>query len=501
MRGSSAVAQSKWSCFRRGTLQWALATVGAAIAMTTAPQLAHATNYGLSGPNVSYLPLTDNALSANQPALQTLRTGAALSFVRFFVPWDAGGTGYTNPSRCESIVQTGGNTADWSMLVRGVTAAYQDGLIPIFVMSNGTGDNPGDGSVPTDWQYACGLYELVQDLVNADLLPTQRGQSTFWVETYNEPERDSLSGWCNSSAWSQSHPSAYCDADYYAWELADNKYDFAGTMTPIGGVWSDMNTVGSSTWNYAYNVLWYLYNSYGINPALYPNWSFHDYTDPSNSVDCGPSDTSACALGSLTAFRTLLSDFGISLGSTWITESGYELGCDPSQGCGNGPAAIDGDDVNARGNPIGLADAAYDWKLLAYYAAHVFWYDLQTNGDGVDSGSDRFDSALIGISQPDWAGSGELESSPQWSGSGNGHGVPRASYCVLAFGDSPSAAVADPRCDYTSDWGQSFAAYNDVSGCSDTVIAGDPWTDWQDPVAFKTGGNPGCGNTIDGRAG
>jgi hypothetical protein len=46
--------------------------------------------------------------------------------------------------------------------------------------------------------------------------------------------------------------------------------------------------------------------------------------------------------------------------------------------------------------------------------------------------------------------------------------VPRASYCVLAFGDDPQAAVKDTRCDFASS-------------------PHAPWTDWENPVHFPFG--------------
>jgi hypothetical protein len=49
--------------------------------------------------------------------------------------------------------------------------------------------------------------------------------------------------------------------------------------------------------------------------------------------------------------------------------------------------------------------------------------------------------------------------------------VPRASYCVLAFGDSPALAVRDPRCD-------------GVSG------AENPATDWEDPTGTEASLTP-----------
>jgi hypothetical protein len=68
----------------------------------------------------------------------------------------------------------------------------------------------------------------------------------------------------------------------------------------------------------------------------------------------------------------------------------------------------------------------------------VFWYEFEVTGPS------NWDSALLGVTDPTYSPGGTyIPSAGQF-------GVARPSFCVLAYGDSPSAATTDSRCDTPS---------------------------------------------------
>jgi hypothetical protein len=174
--------------------------------------------------------------------------------------------------------------------------------------------------------------------------------------------------------------------------------------------------------------------SEGLNPAV---WSWHPYADVDASYTGTPN---AHQTGDLAAY---LNQQFPSHPSFWLTEAGVALN-----------SAAYGRYVD--GNPLAQANAARGFERLGAapnqafggQIARIYWYQFQTYGDGASVGSDRWDSALLGITSADWVEGGT--------------GVPRPSYCVLAYGDSPAQAAHDTRCDYAS-------------------VPNVPWTDWEDP--------------------
>ncbi|HWE13825.1 MAG TPA: hypothetical protein VG365_09955 [Solirubrobacteraceae bacterium] len=172
----------------------------------------------------------------------------------------------------------------------------------------------------------------------------------------------------------------------------------------------------------------------GLNPSV---WSWHPYGDVNASY---AGINNAHQTGDLAYY---LNQQFPSHPSFWLTEAGVVLNM------GRYGPYIDGSKTAqayaARGfkNLGNAPNQAYSGQI-----SRVYWYEYQTYGDGVSTGSDTWDSALLGITRADWVE--------------DGSGVPRSSYCVLAYGDSPTQAASDTRCNYASS--------PDV-----------PWTDWQDP--------------------
>lgn len=134
------------------------------------------------------------------------------------------------------------------------------------------------------------------------------------------------------------------------------------------------------------------------------SWAVHDYNDVTateSQTSCSQGNLSACDHQGISTFLTWLQGQGLPTSDVWITEAG-----DASFG----GAWL----THTRSEE---AHTAYDWEQLRSYAQHIFWYQWQTySGDG-------WDSAIVDAS-----------------------GQPRPSYCVIAFNETPSRALADSRC-------------------------------------------------------
>lgn len=359
----------------------------------------------------------------------------SVKYVRLNVPYDSMGT-YDSASG--SCVDTSTDPDNWiwyngvqtptSQALRGwLTEAQKDGLRPLFAVSSAVpnltameaADNP---RLPTAKAYQCGLEALMK----------AAGPGwNLWVhdwEVFNEPEQ----GLCASTA---------ATFVSLAQQAATQEGRSSDTLV-AGTFWNGDDPLDSSNhpdcghpsgdWfirDYVQKI-----KSLGLSPAV---WSWHPYDD----VDASHTGTSTWhQTADLVSY--LHQQFP-SNPSFWLTEASVVLN-----------SAKYGQYVD--GSPTAQANAARGFKTLgnapnqAYSGqiSRVYWYEFQTYGDGASVGSDTWDSALLGLTHPDW-----LE---------DGTGVPRASYCVLAYGDSAGSAVRDSRCDYAT---------------SPNV----PWSDWQDP--------------------
>ena len=361
--------------------------------------------------------------------------GLNIDYARLDVPYDSLATYDSATGRCVDT-STDSNNWIWYNAVQTPTVqalhswlaeAQKDGLRPLFAITTGvanlTATEPtSNPRLPTANDYLCGLTALMQ----------AAGPGwNLWVhewEVFNEPEV----GLCAATAadfLSVAQQAAAAEGrssdTLVAGAFADNDDPLDGTNHPDCGH-------PSGDWfirDYVQKI-----KSLGLNPAV---WSWHPYddVDASYTGTSNPHQTADLA--------SYLNQQFPSHPSFWLTEAGAVLN-DTKYG-----QYIDG-------SPLAQANAARGFKNLANapdqayndQISRVYWYEFQTFGDGKSVGSDMWDSALLGLAHPDWVE--------------DGTGVPRASYCVLAYGDSPERAVKDPRCDYAS---------------SPNV----PWTDWEDP--------------------
>jgi hypothetical protein len=365
--------------------------------------------------------------------------GLNIKYARLFAPYNALGTYDSSTASCVStsadpnnwIRYNGAQTPTSQALRSWLTEAQKDGLRPMITITWGNGhltseaDNP---SYPTQNGYRCGLEALMNATGAGWNLPVHE-----W-EVFNEPE----GGLCSSDAagfFAQAQQAAATEGRSSdtlvagAFKSGDDPSD--GTNHPDCGH-------RSGDWfirDYVQSI-----KSRGLSPTV---WSWHPYGDVDASY-AGASNWHQT--GDLTSY--LNQQFATDP-QFWLTEVGVVL-TSPAYG------------PYLDGSSSGQANAAQGFKLLgnaphqAYSGqiSRIYWYEFQTYGDGASTGSDTWDSALLGLTRPDW-----LE---------DGTGVPRASYCVLAYGDSPTRAVSDSRCDYAS-------------------TPHVPWTDWQNPNDPSTG--------------
>jgi hypothetical protein len=361
--------------------------------------------------------------------------GLNIRDARLNVPYDSLATYDSASGSCVNtstdpnnwVLYNGVQTPTGQALQSWLAEAQQDGLRPLFAVSsavsNLTATEPANNPrLPTGNDYLCGLEGLMK---------AAGPEWNLWVhdwEVFNEPEQ----GLCASTA-----------ASFLSLAKQAATQEGRSSDTLVAGAFSngDDPVDGSNHPDCGHpSGDWFIHDyvqkivSLGLDPSA---WSWHPYND----VDAGYTGTSSWhQTGDLVSYlnRQFPSD-----PSFWVTEAGVVLN-----------SAQYGSYVD--GSPIGQANAAQAFKNLgnapgqAYSGqiSRIYWYEFQTYGDGSSVGSDTWDSALLGLARPDWVE--------------DGSGVPRASYCVLAYADSPIRAVNDSRCDYIS---------------SPNV----PWSDWEDP--------------------
>lgn len=359
--------------------------------------------------------------------------GLGSRYTRLIVPYNALATYDGTSSSCVDTSQDPNNWGYHSgapeptvqSLHNWLQEAQKDGLQPMLSITWGNprmtseSDNP---AYPTANGYLCGIEALMR----------YAGPGTnLWVdewEAFNEPE----SGLCsrdaaefellaNTAAAAEGRTSDTIVAGGFA--NADDPLD--GTNHPDcghpSGDWFVRDYVSAI-------------KAKGLNPSV---WSWHPYNDVDASYT-GHDNTHQT--GDLAAY---LNQQFPSHPQFWLTEVGVVLS---SHTYGQ----------YLDGSKIAQANAARGFKDLARapnqayggQIARVYWYEYQTYGDGADTGSDTWDAALLGITSADWVE--------------DGHGIPRSSYCVLAYNDAPPKAATDPRCNYAS-------------------TPNVPWTDWENP--------------------
>jgi hypothetical protein len=359
--------------------------------------------------------------------------GLGIRYARLMIPYNALGTYDSASATC---VDTSADPNNW-MWVDGAQTptaqhvynwlgeAQKDGLRPLISITWGNSNLAGEAdnpTYPTATGYRCGIEALMQAAG-----PTWNRWVHDW-EAFNEPEQ----GLCATDA-----------ANFAA--LAQQAASAAGRSsdTIVAGAFASADDPLDAT-NHPDcghpSGDWFIHDyvaaikTKGLNPAV---WSWHPYADVDASYTGTPGSHQTGDLD------TYLNQQFPTHPSFWMTEVGVALN-----------TAAYGQYLD--GNPLAQANGAVGFKKLANapnqtfagQISRIYWYQFQTYGDGASNGSDRWDSALLGLTSANWVE--------------DGGGVPRASYCVLAYNDSPTQATRDRRCDYAS-------------------TPNVPWTDWEDP--------------------
>jgi len=410
---------------RRALLVW-MCTAACCLALTS---VAAGASFGLGdqglaayGDSSSFHTLCGwNGASCGHGGLNIRYTRAVFAYNALGTYDSASGGCISTAADPNNWVWDNGAQAPTSQAVqRWMTEAQKDGLQPLVAITWGNGHLTGEADNPrhpTANAYRCGLEALMT--------------AYPWVhswETFNEPEQ----GLCASDA-----------ANFFSVAQQAAAAEGRSTDTLVAGAFAANDDPLDQT-NHPdcghRSGDWFIpdyvkaINAKALQPAV---WSWHPYDD----VDASYTGTSTWHQTGDTV--SYLNQKFASHPSYWITEAGVVLN-----------SSLYGKDLD--GNPTAQANAALGFKNLANapnqafpgQIARIYWYEFQTYGDGASTGSDSWDSSLLGLINPDWAE--------------DGTGVPRSSYCVLAFGDTPAQAISDSRCNYANS-------------------PHTPWSDWQDP--------------------
>lgn len=402
--------------------------------------------YGMSGTNcVTYVSSSYWDFCQGQSAQWTaLKSHLGVHFARIVVPWDTVDT-WNSTSGCVYNETSGGvfnetygGVAYASSLLDWLQAVSHEGLQPVITLGTGNGVGTAGGSQepywpnansanglinPGDTQYECGFEGLV-NWVKAWSLPV-----SYW-ETYNEP--DDYQPPSNNASIPYSVAGNY-EIDAYS---ADHRSLGRSDVILAGGF--NYNSLEVACCGYLQNFLTKVRQSSaadGFNPP--DGISGHPYTDPTRSAYLH-GDT-FLGTSRLVNYTNGYLASGIPI---WLTETGVWL-ADPETDSHGHSLGYDVANYPA-GNPTDLAYGGQDIEdTHANYAQveGVFLFEFETYGDGVSTGTDTFDSALMGISNTDWTQSG------LYNPAASEYGVARADLCVLAYGDTVATAIADARCD------------------------------------------------------
>jgi hypothetical protein len=393
-----------------------------------------------------------------------LSSGLDIVDDRIIIPWDTTDTYDATTGQCVLNTDSSGdfNEVDdsgqsiFEDLLRFVSAVETDGMVPVIALSSGNGVGEAGGVAEPYWpnadsahgwgstgdyQYGCGFDGIATYLHDFGV------NVPFW-ETFNEPDSGQPPNY-SSDVPTNVAANYYTDAYLIDHTLLGYDDDL------ITGAFN-FSSLNSSCCGYVNDFLSDVSGNVSYYDIAAPNYfSGHPYDDP---------DLSGYEQAVTTPSTTNLVDRVNAYfpgASIWLTEAGVWLN-DPTP---DGSGTTLSYDVN--GDPYAQAWAAVGFKDLANVSSQikgVNYYEFETYGDGVNEGSDSFDSALLGVdSTPSWDQSGSLVSS-------GGTAVPRASFCVLAYGDTPLDAVSDSRCDNADDSGVSTGITESVLGwCSATA--------------------------------
>jgi hypothetical protein len=381
-------------------------------------------------------------------------SGQSIKYARIIIPWDTVETYNPSSNKCVQN-QTGSTfnesdgsgTAILSDLVKFIGASYDAGITPMISIGAGNAVGTAGGiqepyfpnansahgfSNTGDLQYFCGFYGIANALESIGIDEPE-------YEVWNEPDSrqgpNGVAGAVSSNIAANYYVDAY-EADRVLLGLHDSL---------IAGAFN-YSSVDNSCCGYMDNYLSAVKSDDSYYNISAPNYfSGHPYNDPAWWATYADFPGTSNLVGAVNNY--------FSGASVWLTETGVWL---------NDPTPYNGSTLGAylNGSPSAQAKAAQGFKNIPSVSSQVKgvnYYEFETYGDGVNEGSDNFDSALLGIAVPEFDQDGLLLNS-------GGASVPRASFCVLAYGDSYTAATSDSRCDYGSYAGQSVTD-------SETVLA------------------------------
>lgn len=413
---------------------WALGALLAVVACCAAPAAAGAAPYGLGDPNLD-AQCPSLAACPGRPWLDPLiHGGYGMSYARTTIPYDAvasadssgrciwagtGRGGFSNPDPYRVGQQY--HTYLWHWL----EAAKRLGLEPVLAFTQGTAaiDDPVPSSEIDQRKYYCGVYWTVW-------AAARWGVPVRYLEAWNEPDVNGYRG--NPSGAAADYNTAYR-------AVTQVHEDYGAVPAPqlAAGTLSTMSCARGAVCS---NLVTFL-NDYISGLSHSPGaWSFHDYDDvtAAGAQQSTPYATNLQALASVLDTR-----YGPAYAAPiWITEAGARLdqpnirepdgtqpGCDNGESDAYNPAWGGGYKV---GNCLDwtpdpqLASLRQAWGAQAFHdlatllGGRITQVDWWTPNDGFGTG---WDSALL-----------------------DHRGLPRSSYCALAYAESPAVATADERC-------------------------------------------------------
>jgi len=333
---------------------------------------------------------------------------------------NAAAGGYSNPNHD----RPGEQYRDY--VYRWLGAAERLGLEPVIAFNKGTADV--DEAVPSTAQvdqrrYYCAVYWTVW-------AAAQWGAPVRYLEAWNEPDVNGYGG---------NPVGAAADYETARQAVAQVHADYPSVPEPQLAA-GTLSSMGCGPGAVCASLIGYL-NGY-IDALHHPPgyWSFHDYDDVTAA---GARQTSPYSYN-LNAFKDVLAArYGLGYSaSIWITEAGGRLdqpnlqepdGTEPQ--CNNGE--LDGYNLSWSGgfkvgNCLDWAPDPQLARLRQAWAAQAF-HDLATPIGGR-------------ITQVEWWTPNNAAGSGWDSALLDTAGVPRSSYCVLAYAEAPATATADRRC-------------------------------------------------------
>lgn len=418
---------------RRGRV--VLATLAAVLASWLLAAAAGAVPYGLGDPNLDAQCPASGACPAKTWLDPLIHGGYGMSYVRTTIPYDAvasadsngrciwsgvGRGGFGNPDPDRSGEQYRTYVYDW------LASAKRLGLEPVIAFSKGTArlDEAFPSTSRLDQRrYYCAVYWTLW-------AAAQWGTPVHYLEAWNEPDVNGYGGNPVGAA-----------ADYNTAQQAVSQVraDYPSVPAPelAAGTLSSMGCAAGAVCS---NLVDYLNSYIGALHDTPGYWSFHDYDD----VTTGGGRQRSPYAYNLDAFENVLvSRYGSGYNAPiWITEAGARLdqpniqepdGTEPQ--CNNGE--LDGYNLSwSGGYKVGncldwvpdphLARLRQAWAAQAFhdlaapFGGRVTQVDWWTPNNGAGSG---WDSALQDVA-----------------------GLPRSSYCVLAYAETPAVATGDARC-------------------------------------------------------